>query len=66
MTIDDVITLPVQENGKLRATISVNKNDTQAQVELIALKDVKVIRFINGRKVKKIIYVPDKILNFIL
>jgi leucyl-tRNA synthetase len=65
MTIDDVITLPVQENGKLRTTIIINKNDTQTQVELIALKDIKIIRFINGRKPKKIIYVPNKILNFI-
>ncbi|MDR0825843.1 MAG: leucine--tRNA ligase [Mycoplasmataceae bacterium] len=65
-TIDSTITLPIQENGRLRATIIIDKDLNQHDVEQLALKEPKVITFINGRKPKKVIYVKNKILNFIL
>jgi leucyl-tRNA synthetase len=65
-TVDEVITLPIQENGKLRTTISIKLNEAQDKVEQQAYNDPKVIKFLNGRKPKKIIYVKNKILNFIL
>jgi leucyl-tRNA synthetase len=58
--------LPIQENGKFRHTIIVN--DTMSEDEVIqrAKNEVKVINFINKRPIKKIIYVKNKILNFII
>ncbi|MDR1991354.1 MAG: leucine--tRNA ligase [Mycoplasmataceae bacterium] len=65
-TMDDFITLPIQENGKLRATILIKKDELQAQVEKQAYATEKVKLFLKNRKPKKIIYVKNKILNFIL
>jgi leucyl-tRNA synthetase len=65
-TVSSVITLPVQANGKLRATIQIKLNDNQTQVEQQAYKDPRVINFLNGRKPKKVIYITNKILNFII
>jgi leucyl-tRNA synthetase len=65
-TIDGTITLPIQENGKLRATITIKKDADQHDAEQLALKEPKVIAFIGERKPKKVIYVKNKILNFIL
>jgi leucyl-tRNA synthetase len=64
--MDDFITLPIQENGKLRATILIKKDELQAQVEKQAYATEKVKLFLKNRKPKKIIYVKNKILNFIL
>lgn len=64
-TIDAIITLPIQENGKLRATINIKKDASQAEVEKLACVEPKVVKFIDGRKPKKVIYVKNKILNFI-
>jgi leucyl-tRNA synthetase len=65
-TISDTITLPIQENGKLRSTILIKLNETQFNIERQALLDPKVIKFLDGRKPKKIIYIKNKILNFIV
>jgi leucyl-tRNA synthetase len=65
-TIEDVITLPIQENGKLRCTIQINKDTTEAEVIQLAMSENKVQNFINGRSIKKTIYVKNKILNFIV
>ncbi|MDR0740059.1 MAG: leucine--tRNA ligase [Mycoplasmataceae bacterium] len=64
-TIDDVVVLPIQENGKLRATIQINLDDSQELVIQKAYSEPKVIKFINDRSPKKIIYIKNKILNFI-
>ena len=61
-----MITLPIQENCKLRTTILIKLDATQKQVEKQAYQDVKVIKFLNSRKPKKIIYIKNKILNFIV
>lgn len=65
-TIDQTISLPVQENGKLRAVITINRDAEQSEVEKIVMKDSKVINFLNDRKPRKIIYVKNKILNIII
>jgi leucyl-tRNA synthetase len=58
-------TIAVQVNGKLRATITVPKGSDQASAEALALSEPNVKRFMEGAQIKKIIYVPDKIINFI-
>jgi leucyl-tRNA synthetase len=57
--------LPIQENGKLRHIIQINKDATEKDVIALATREMKVQNFINNRSVKKIIYVKNKILNFI-
>lgn len=62
----NTISLPIQENGKLRDVIEINIGESKEEIIDKAKNREKVIKFINGREIKKIIYVPNKILNFIL
>ena len=56
------LNLPVQINGKMKGTIVVAKNMPQQQVEEIVYSQGKVLK----QEVKKIIYVPNRIINFIV
>jgi leucyl-tRNA synthetase len=62
---DAAVTIAVQVNGKLRATIDIPKDADKAEVENKALADANVKRFMEGTSIKKIIYVPNKIINII-
>ncbi len=64
--IKSTIAIPIQENGKLRDVIEINLNDDKDTIISNAKSREKVIAFIGNRPIKKIIYVPNKILNFIL
>ena len=61
--IEDVIEVPIQVNGKLRAKIKVNRNASEDEVKETALAEVKDY-VANG--VKKIIYIPGKIFNIVV
>jgi leucyl-tRNA synthetase len=65
LIVDDVITLAVQVNGKKRGEIDVAPDATQDTVEQLARDDEKVSKWLKG-DVKKVVYVPSKILNFVL
>ena len=63
-TTRDEIAIPVQVNGKLRTTITVSKTISQAEiVEKIKAENKLAIDY---AVVKKIIYVPGRIVNFIV
>ncbi len=66
LLICNTISLPVQVNGKLRDILEVATNLDQAEVKKIALGSTKVQNSIEGKKINKVIYVPNKILNFIV
>jgi leucyl-tRNA synthetase len=65
--IEEEIILPIQINGKLRDTLSVRNHELGEKEKIIeqALKSEKIKKYIIG-KPKKIIYVPGKIINFIV
>ncbi|MDP2705592.1 MAG: leucine--tRNA ligase [bacterium] len=56
----------VQINGKLRDTFETEKGLDRGAAEKIALARPKVLEFLNGNNPKKIIFVPDKIINLVL
>lgn len=59
------INLPIQINGKLKATIVVNIDMTQTEIIKKALAIPKISQILNGKQIKKTIYVKNKIVNFI-
>ena len=59
-----IVTIAVQVNGKLRGTMSVEKNITQNQLTELALKENNVKKHIGDAEIKKIIFVPNKIIIF--
>lgn len=59
---DDVIEIPVQVNGKLRGKIEVSSDATQEDVEKIVLES----QILGDVEVKKLIYVPKKIVSVVV
>jgi leucyl-tRNA synthetase len=65
LTQDDVVTYAVQVNGKLRATVQFAKGTDKAAVEAEALKLEPVARALEGKAPKRVIVVPDRIVNIV-
>ncbi|MCH7630428.1 MAG: leucine--tRNA ligase, partial [Proteobacteria bacterium] len=61
----ETITIAVQVMGKLRDTLETAPGTDQAELEKMALQSDKVQRAINGKDIKKVIVVPDKIVNIV-
>jgi leucyl-tRNA synthetase len=62
----DEIEVVVQVNGKLRGRITVPAAADQNAVRDIALSDENVKKFIEGKPVRKVIYVPGKLANLVV
>ncbi len=65
MIVEDSWTVSVQVNGKLRGTLEVSKTASQSEVLAMARALESVQRNIEGKTVRKEIYVPGKIVNFV-
>ncbi|MGE0828343.1 MAG: leucine--tRNA ligase [Hyphomonadaceae bacterium] len=65
LTAETTVTLPVQVNGKKRAELEVAKGLPQAEVEKLALANAQVMGFLQGLHVRKVIVVPDRIVNIV-
>ena len=63
---EEEIIIPVQINGKKKATLSLSLNDDASTVEKAALLNINVQKAIAGKKVKNIIVVPGKIVNVVV
>jgi leucyl-tRNA synthetase len=63
--VRDSVSLAVQVNGKLRATIEVPSGAGKELIEAQALAEPNVVKFLEGLSVKKIIIVPNKIVNIV-
>ena len=63
---EEMVNIAVQVNGKLRATISAPASAGQDDVEQLAKKEENVQKFIENKMVRKTIYVPSKIINFVV
>ncbi len=62
---DDVVTIAVQVNGKLRDTIEVPADSSREQLESAALASEKVKNHLAGLEVRKVIVVPGKLVNVV-
>jgi leucyl-tRNA synthetase len=60
------VTVAVQVNGKLRATLDLPRGAEQAEVQAAALADERISRHLGGGTLRKVIYVKDKLLNFVV
>ena len=56
----------IQVNGKLRSKIYVSATASPDEVEAMALNDEHVLRFIEGKPVRKVIVVPKKLVNIVV
>ena len=66
LLVDDTVTMPVQVNGKRRGEVVVAKGSPNATVEKEALSLDAVARMLDGRPPKKVVIVPDRIVNVVV
>ncbi len=65
MLVDDEVTIAIQINGKLRDTITVAKGMAKDELEAAALAADKVVRALEGKAPRKVIVVPDRLVNIV-
>ncbi|SPE61626.1 Leucine--tRNA ligase [Verrucomicrobia bacterium] len=63
---EDTLQIPVQVNGKLRDVITVPADASQSDLEAVAKASEKVRPFLEGKKIKRVIVVPKKLVSIVL
>ena len=63
--VDATVTMAVQVNGKVRAKISLAPDAAEDDAKELAFAEEGVQKFTEGKDIKKVIYVPGKILNIV-
>ena len=64
--VDDSFSCPISFNGKTRFTIEMPLNMAKEEVEKLILADDNAAKYIEGKQIKKIIVVPNKIVNVVV
>ena len=65
LLVEDTITIAVQVNGKRRDELTIARDAAKEDIEAAALKLDNVVRAIGGRKIKKVVVVPQRIVNVV-
>lgn len=63
---EDTATVVIQINGKLRGQVQIEAGAGEASVVQMAQTDKKIAALLDGKSIKKTIYVPDKLINFVI
>ncbi|MGC8677139.1 MAG: class I tRNA ligase family protein [Hydrogenobaculum sp.] len=64
--LKEKIDIPVQINGKLRSTITIPAGADESLALQTALQDDKIKKYIDGKEIKKVIFIRDKLLNIVI
>jgi leucyl-tRNA synthetase len=65
LLVEDEVTIAVQVNGKLRDTLTAAKGLPREEIEAMALASEKVVRSLDGKTPRKVIVVPDRLVNLV-
>ncbi len=65
LTQDEVFTLVIQVNGKVRERIEVPADISENEVRTLALSNPRVVSFVGDATVRKFIYIPGKLVNVV-
>lgn len=65
LLVDDEVTIAIQVNGKLRDTVTAAKGADKADLEAMALANPNVQRILDGAAPRKVIVVPDRLVNIV-
>ncbi|MDR2778442.1 MAG: leucine--tRNA ligase [Rickettsiales bacterium] len=63
---DSTVTIAIQVNGKLRSTIEIQRDLDEKEIENLSKNDPKIKKYLEGKIIKKIIVVPNRIVNILL
>jgi leucyl-tRNA synthetase len=64
--VDDTVEIPVQVNGKVRGRITVTTGADRDALEAAARAEPHVAALLDGSAVRKVVVVPDKMVNFVV
>ena len=65
LLVDDQVTIAVQVNGKLRDTLLLPKGLERSDIEAAALSSDRIVRLLDGKAPRKVIVVPDRLVNLV-
>jgi len=65
LLVEDEVTIAIQINGKLRDTLTMPKGSPKDVIEAAARANANVIRLLDGAEPKKVIVVPDRLVNLV-
>jgi leucyl-tRNA synthetase len=65
LLVEDEVTIAIQVNGKLRDTLTMAKGLPREDIEAAALASDKVVRILEGKAPRKVIVVPDRLVNLV-
>jgi leucyl-tRNA synthetase len=66
LIVDELLTVAVQINGKIRDQVLINKGAKEVEVLKLAQNSEKAAKYLNGAKIVKVVYVPDKLLSLVI
>ena len=66
LLVSNSVTMAVQVNGKLKATIDLPRDSDQASTEAAALTDARIVAAMAGKPARKVIVVPNRIVNVVV
>ncbi|MDR2909928.1 MAG: leucine--tRNA ligase [Bacteroidales bacterium] len=66
MLIEEILAFPVSFNGKMRFQIDLPINITAGDAEKIVLTDNRTAKWIDGKHIRKFVFVPKKIINIVV
>lgn len=66
LTVDSEITIAIQVNGKLRGDMKAKKDEDKKIIEELAKNQENVKKYLEGKEIKKVIIVPNRLINFVI
>lgn len=63
---DDMVEMPIQINGKVRATVALPRDVSKEEAVEIAKNNESIMKHMEGKTIRKVIYVPERILNIVV
>ena len=66
LVVDEEVTVVIQVNGKLRSKMVVQKDLPNAEMEEMALKNERIHTLIEGKPIRRVIVIPNKLVNIVV
>lgn len=66
LCIDSIVTVAIQVNGKVRGKMEIEKDLAESEALLEAMKVPGLSKWVDGMEIKKVVYVPGRILNILV
>lgn len=66
LELEELITIAIQVNGKLRGTVAVPHQTTESEIRQLAEAEPGIAKFLMDKNITKVIYVPLRTMNFVV